>query len=174
MLMSSLSSPFSVPYPSCAISSIQIACTAKESYLGGPKVCPIADLPYFGVCVGEAFLQRGQALQQHLGLFFFFNRVIPGKVQVKLVLGDGERRQKAVSLFTATRSTVWLVPSLARRGPTQSMRRLLRATCFDLICPLLSVYRPSRWQFRLLAFFEKLIKEMKLCFSGLHLSAPYR
>jgi hypothetical protein len=90
---------------------MQIACTAKESYPGGPKVCRIADLPYFGICIGEAFLQPGQALLQRLRLFFFFYRVIAGKVQVKLVSGDGERRQKAVSLFTATRGTVWVVPS---------------------------------------------------------------
>ncbi len=111
MLTSSPLPPSLCLFLDCAISSMQIACTAKESYPGGPKVCRIADLPYFGICIGEAFLQPGQALLQRLRLFFFFYRVIAGKVQVKLVSGDGERRQKAVSLFTATRGTVWVVPS---------------------------------------------------------------
>jgi hypothetical protein len=90
---------------------MQTSCTAKESYPGGPKVCRIADLPYFEICIGEAFLQRGQALQQRLRLFFFFYPVIAGKVQVELVSGDGERRQKAVSLFIAMRGTAWVMSS---------------------------------------------------------------
>ncbi len=60
--------------------------------------------------MGEAFLQPGKALQQRLRIFFFFYGVIAGKALVKLVSGDGDLRRKAVSLFTATRGTVWLVP----------------------------------------------------------------
>ncbi len=73
-------------------------------------MCRIVELPYFGLCVGEVFLQPGQAVQQGLRRCFIYS-VISGKVQVKLVLGDGARRQTPVSLFTAKRDTVWQMPS---------------------------------------------------------------
>jgi hypothetical protein len=88
---------------------MQIASTAKEISPGGPRICRIADLPHFGICAGEVFLQPGQAVEQRLPLFFCFYRVLAGKVQAKIASGDGERRQTTVSKFTATRGTFWQV-----------------------------------------------------------------